>query len=197
MKATLLWIAVYILVLLFAHGLAHAEPMTWTFTGSSIGSMDYASYNGSLVVDLDQPLGTVRNLAGTTGYSVLSWSMTATSRWDLLPSTTFSSDSLGHTAEYCLGRCYFGATSDVNVVRFLNGNLSMQLTFTPDLWKEMSWYRIDKTPMLMVTSGTAHVWEPIQASTVSVPGPNTLILMGLGMLGFYALTRKGGNHVHV
>jgi hypothetical protein len=154
--------------------------------------MDYASYNGSMVVDLDQSLGTFRNLAGTTGYQVLSWTMTATSRWDLLPSTTFSSDTLGHTAEYCLGRCYFGAATDVNVVRFLNGNLSMQLTFTPELWKEMSWYRINLAPMLMVTSGTANVWQPIQASSLSVPGPNTLILMALGMVLLVSLRKKGG-----
>jgi hypothetical protein len=97
---------------------AHALPVTYSVTASSY---DLATYNGFLTVDLDLALGPVRNLSGTVGYTVTDFSLVATSSWSYLPSYTFSSATPGNSAEYCLGRCVFGA-GDLTVLRFLSGD---------------------------------------------------------------------------
>jgi hypothetical protein len=167
---------------------ALAIPVTYSVTASSY---DLATYNGFLTVDLDLATGPVRNLSGTVGYTVTNFSLVATSSWPYLPSYTFSSATLGNSAEYCLGKCVFGA-GDLTVIRFLSGDgLALQLAFNPTLIAAGSWYAQGMLgPMLTVSSAKLLEWGPIQASTVSVSGPNTLILMALGMGLFMSLRKK-------
>lgn len=168
----LFWLATVALVLFLSVSLSHALPVTYSV---SAASMDLVTYTGSLTVDLDQALGPVRNLAGSMGYAASDFTLTALSSWSYLPSYTFSSATIGDSAEYCLGRCVMGA--DANTIRFVNSTgLALQLAFAPDLLTAGSWYAQGIFgPMITVTSASV---SPVP---ISEPGTAWLLLTSLAV----------------
>lgn len=111
-----------------------AAPITLSFSGSTGAGL----VNGSFTYETMQtPSATnVRGLLDNAVYSLTSWTMTAESNVEGLPSTTFSNRN--GSVEFCQGKCIFGSGPQWYTL----------LTFTTDLTKlQLGFLLGDATPL--------------------------------------------------
>ncbi len=128
--------------------------MQYAFTG---GSADLVLYDGLFTVE--------NNL-------LTDWSLTATSRWDPLPSFTFTNEP-GQTATYCYGQCLFGSTETVTIFKMVSDTgFHMRLTFHPDIYQQASLYQQG------MGAGARVTWGDL---TTSVPEPATALFLVMAL----------------
>lgn len=119
------WLLVALILL--TPNVALAAPVSFSFTGETgagpvSGTFTYETVQTPAALD-------VRGLPGNATYVLSSWTITASSNVEGLPTTTFSHAISGNTAEFCQGKCIFASPPAFTNLRFVSNNVLLQLTF--------------------------------------------------------------------